>query len=47
MKQIKIITLTCNVCQHSWQPRKEYVGLCPKCKSPYFDLSKEELEKRK
>ena len=29
--------LKCSRCGHEWQPRKEEVVICPKCKTPYWD----------
>lgn len=28
---------TCKRCGHAWQPRKENILRCPRCKSPYWD----------
>lgn len=32
----------CSRCQYEWVPRKEYVRICPKCKSPYWDIPRRE-----
>ena len=29
--------LKCSRCGHEWQPRKEEVVICPKCKTPYWN----------
>jgi Zn finger protein HypA/HybF involved in hydrogenase expression len=31
---MKIPTLTCTRCAHTWVPRKPRVDVCPKCHSP-------------
>jgi len=33
LKQIK-----CERCGHTWTPRKTDIRMCPKCKTPYFDI---------
>ena len=30
--------LNCLRCEHEWQPRQEVVTICPKCKSPYWNV---------
>lgn len=36
--QIKLTTLKCTRCTHTWFPRStERPTICPKCKSPYWD----------
>lgn len=40
MRDIKITYLDCKRCGHKWPPKKEDVRLCPKCKSPYWDIAK-------
>jgi Zn finger protein HypA/HybF involved in hydrogenase expression len=39
-KIIKVYELRCARCQHKWQPRIEIhkIRICPKCKSPYWDV---------
>jgi Zn finger protein HypA/HybF involved in hydrogenase expression len=39
-KKIELQTLKCKRCQHRWTPRKPVVYLCPKCKSPKWDVPK-------
>jgi len=38
--KIKIIKIKCFKCGHSWIPRKPDVRMCPKCKTPYFDVER-------
>jgi len=47
MEQQKIIlpNLKCLRCGHNWTPRQEIVGVCPKCKSAYWDKTEAELIK--
>jgi len=37
---IKIIKLKCKRCRYEWNPRKEEVRICPKCKSAWWDKEK-------
>lgn len=30
----------CERCGHEWIPRKNKIRVCPKCKSPYWDVKK-------
>ena len=30
----------CKRCGHKWIPRKSEVMLCPKCKTPYWNIPK-------
>lgn len=39
--EIKIPKLSCKRCDHSWNPRKNKIRICPKCKSPYWNKKKE------
>ena len=32
--------LGCKRCGHEWNPRKEDVRVCPKCKSAYWDIER-------
>jgi len=35
---IKLTTLTCKRCRHTWIPRKAELPIrCAKCKSPYWN----------
>jgi len=45
--RIMITILECLRCGHKWVPRKIDVRLCPKCKTPYWDLTKEEKQDNK
>lgn len=41
VKKIKIPTLTCLRCNHTWIPRQSKPPKnCPNCKSPYWDKTK-------
>ena len=42
MGKIKIEGYVCERCKHIWAPRKENKNprVCPKCKSPYWDVVK-------
>ena len=45
--KIDIYRLECLRCGHTWVPRQADVRLCPKCKSPFWDTPKEELNANK
>lgn len=49
MKETKKITLPilkCLRCSHRWYPRgEEYPKVCPKCKSPWWNVPKKKVEK--
>jgi len=38
--KIIIKQLECKRCGHKWIPRKPEVMLCPKCKTPYWNIEK-------
>lgn len=38
--KIQTVVLDCKRCGHKWTPRKDDVRLCPKCKSPYWEVPK-------
>ena len=40
--RISLSTLECLRCGHKWVPRSKDVYQCPKCKSPKWDLPKEQ-----
>ena len=40
MKTIILIRLECKRCGHNWVPKKTEIRICPKCKSPYFDVER-------
>jgi len=44
--RVPVVYLTCKRCGHRWIPRKEEVRICPKCKSPYWDLEKEKYKNK-
>ena len=45
--KIKINKLECKRCGHKWIPRKPEVMLCPKCKSPYWNIEKKKKQNDK
>lgn len=39
--EIKLLGFKCERCDHEWAPRKEGKPIiCPKCKSPYWNVPK-------
>lgn len=36
-KTFELESQTCNRCQYVWQPRKDIIKRCPRCKSPYWN----------
>jgi len=38
MTEIKIFK--CLRCPHEWASKKEHPRVCPKCKSPYWDVER-------
>lgn len=44
MARIKLDGYKCERCGHEWCPRNqtEYPKVCPQCKSPYWDVTKNE-----
>ena len=47
-KQTNMKENTCIRCEHSWYQRKpEQPRICPKCKSPYWDLERQKDLKAK
>lgn len=38
MKEMNLASITCFRCSHEWIPRVKKVIICPKCKSPYWDI---------
>ena len=43
--KIKINKLNCKKCGYSWVPRKTDVRQCPKCKTAYWEVDREEDKK--
>lgn len=42
MVKVKLIKkIKCKRCNHEWVPRKENVYVCPKCKSPKWNVKKD------
>lgn len=39
--------IECKRCGHKWIPRKPEVMLCPKCKSPYWNIEKKKKQNDK
>jgi predicted Zn-ribbon and HTH transcriptional regulator len=35
---LRIPTLFCERCTHTWQPRQIYVSICPRCKSKLWHV---------
>lgn len=35
---MKLLKLKCERCAHRWVPRKKNINVCPKCKSPYWNI---------
>ena len=33
--------MKCKRCRHTWTPRINKITICPKCKSPYWDIDKQ------
>ncbi|KKN67138.1 hypothetical protein LCGC14_0464850 [marine sediment metagenome] len=47
MNTIKLKAFDCLRCKWEWIPRtKERSRVCPKCKSPYWDIKRNRLDKR-
>ena len=42
----KVKQLECKRCGHKWFPRQPEVRMCPNCKSPWWDVEKEERKKK-
>ena len=43
--KIKIEGFKCERCDHEWVSRKENIPIvCPKCKSPYWNIKKKEQQ---
>lgn len=41
MKKVKLAKKeVCIRCGHTWIPRKKVIIICPRCKSPYFNIPK-------
>jgi len=38
--KVKLIQLRCKRCSHKWVPIKKIIRVCPKCKSPYWDVDR-------
>tara|TARA_Y100000310_G_C20316337_1_gene638613 strand:+ start:296 stop:448 length:153 start_codon:yes stop_codon:yes gene_type:complete len=48
MGKIKLEGYVCERCKHQWVPRNsEMPRVCPKCKSPYWDVPRKRNVKRK
>ena len=35
---MEILKINCQRCEHEWVPRKSEIKVCPKCKSPYWNI---------
>lgn len=40
--KLEIHKLQCKKCLHTWVPRRSEVRLCPKCKTAYWDVKRNE-----
>lgn len=38
--RVKVSQINCKRCGHKWNPRKQDVRQCPKCKSAYWEKEK-------
>ncbi|MFH1860835.1 MAG: hypothetical protein ABH870_07505 [bacterium] len=38
--EIKLKTVSCKRCRHQWIARIPVIKVCPKCKSPYWNIEK-------
>jgi len=47
MKTIIIKKLKCERCGHQWVPTQPEIRICPKCKSPYWDVPRKSEKKGK
>ena len=43
---MKLPTLHCNRCDHTWIPRVENSKWCAKCNSPYFNKPRKRVSKK-
>lgn len=47
MPKVKIWGYRCYRCEHEWLPRMSTKPtVCPKCKSPYWDIRKKDRESK-
>ena len=44
--KVKLPKLHCLRCKHDWIPKQETVIICPKCKSPYWNIESKNKEKK-
>jgi len=45
-EKIKVLKCTCERCGHKWITRTEETPkVCPKCKSPYWDVPRKKSKK--
>ena len=47
MGKIKVLAFQCERCDHVWVPRMKTrePRVCPKCKSPYWDVPRKNMSK--
>jgi len=45
--RVEISQVKCLRCNHTWTPRKRDVRICPKCRSPYWDVPRSRKIKKK
>ena len=44
--KIKVEGFLCERCGHKWIPKKkDYPRVCPRCKSPYWDVPRKNIKK--
>ena len=45
MVNVKTQSCRCMRCSHMWRKRKSAIDICPRCKSPYWNIPKGVLSK--
>lgn len=47
MPEVTINGFKCTRCDHIWVPREKYKPMvCPRCKSPYWDLPRQNKKRK-
>jgi Zn finger protein HypA/HybF involved in hydrogenase expression len=44
---IKRFQLRCKRCDHRWSPTQIEIRICPRCKSPYWDVKRKKKKEEK
>jgi predicted Zn-ribbon and HTH transcriptional regulator len=44
---IRIPTLLCQRCTHTWEPRQMHVSICPRCKSKLWNVPPRTAQERR